>query len=86
MEEDQVDFLDVLQMGWKEDVYGQFFCAVDIAFEVGQELRKQFSLTGPPPLERGIVEQSCCLLTSFSGWWHDLNLSPLQQRFAPLGV
>ena len=57
MEEDQAGCLDILQTGWKENVYGLFFCAVDIAFEVGQELQKQFSLTIPPPLERGLVEQ-----------------------------
>ena len=38
MEEDQVGCVDVLQAGWKEDVYGLFFCVVGIAFEVGQQL------------------------------------------------
>ena len=46
--------LDVLQTGWKEDVHGLFF-SVDIIFEVGQELQKQFSLTAPPPLERVVA-------------------------------
>lgn len=57
MEEVQAGRLDVLQMGWKENVYSLFFCTVDIAFEVGQELQKQFLLTIPLPLERGLVEQ-----------------------------
>ena len=57
MEKDQAGCLDVLQTGWKENVYGLFFCAVDIAFEVGQELQKQFSLTVSPLPERGPVEQ-----------------------------
>ncbi|KAL4076344.1 hypothetical protein J3A83DRAFT_4411043 [Scleroderma citrinum] len=57
MQEDDAGCLDVLQAGWKEDTYGLFFCVVDVAFEVGQELRKQFSLTVPLPLERGLVEQ-----------------------------
>ena len=47
--------LDVLQTGWKEDVHDLFFCAVDIIFEVRQELQKQFSLTAPPPLERVVA-------------------------------
>ena len=40
MEKDQAGCLDVLQTGWKENVFDLFFCAVDIAFEVEQELQK----------------------------------------------
>ena len=57
IEEDEAGCLGVLQTGWKEDVYGLFFSVVDTAFEVGQELNKQFSLTMPPPTERSLVEQ-----------------------------
>ena len=64
MEEDLAGYLDV-----KEDVHGLFFCAVDIIFEVRQELQKQFSLTAPPPLERVVADQLLRLvvcLESFS--------------------
>jgi len=57
IEEEEAGCLDVLQTGWKEEVYGLFFSVVDIAFEVGQELNKQFSLTIPLPMDRSLVEQ-----------------------------
>ncbi|KAI6034597.1 hypothetical protein BKA83DRAFT_4192223 [Pisolithus microcarpus] len=49
--------LQVLQTGWKENVYGLFFRAVDLAFEVAQGLKTQFALSVPPPIEKGLLEQ-----------------------------
>ncbi|KAI6018277.1 hypothetical protein EDC04DRAFT_468561 [Pisolithus marmoratus] len=57
IDEEGAGDLEVLQTGWKENVYGLFFRTVDLAFEVGQELRAQFALSVPPSVEKGLLEQ-----------------------------
>ncbi|KAI6040458.1 hypothetical protein EDC04DRAFT_2894185 [Pisolithus marmoratus] len=57
IDEEGAGDLEVLQTGWKENVYGLFFRTVDLAFEVGQELKTQFALSVPPSVEKGLLEQ-----------------------------
>ncbi|KAI6146088.1 hypothetical protein BKA82DRAFT_4330346 [Pisolithus tinctorius] len=57
VDEESAGDLEVLQTGWKENVYGLFFRSVDLAFEVGQELKNQLALSVPPPVEKGLLEQ-----------------------------
>ncbi|KAG6331216.1 hypothetical protein ID866_7871 [Astraeus odoratus] len=57
IEEDDDGDWNVLQTGWKEDVYGLFFRTVDAAFEVGQDLRQHFSVAVPSLMSTGLLEQ-----------------------------
>ncbi|KAI6127400.1 hypothetical protein EDD16DRAFT_1552754 [Pisolithus croceorrhizus] len=57
IDEESAGDLEVLQTGWKENVYGLFFRAVDLAFEVAEGLKTQFALSVPPPVEKGLLEQ-----------------------------
>ncbi|KAF9236224.1 hypothetical protein BU15DRAFT_89269 [Melanogaster broomeanus] len=77
LEEDETGDWNVLEAGWKEQVYGLMFHVIDVVVSVSQELKGLCSLTMTQPREQGVVEQLLLLSN---------ELLPLVVRLEPLSV